>query len=98
MGEEARCLKGRALHRCAVLAQRLDYGEQEFERLGSAQTIKTDVRLVAATNRDLVQMVGEQTFRDDLYYRLNVFPITVPPLRERTAHLLHHSKDSFVLS
>jgi formate hydrogenlyase transcriptional activator len=61
--------------------------EQEFERLGSAQTIKTDVRLVAATNRDLVRMVQEQTFRDDLYYRLNVFPITVPPLRDRAGDI-----------
>ena len=61
--------------------------EQEFERVGSAQTIKTDVRLVAATNRNLVQMVQEQTFRDDLYYRLNVFPITVPPLRERAGDI-----------
>src|SRR5216683_4768643 len=57
--------------------------EQEFERLGGTRTIKVDVRLVAATNRHLVQMVGEQRFRDDLYYRLNVFPICVPPLRER---------------
>jgi len=61
--------------------------EQEFERLGSAQTVKTDVRLVAATNRNLVQMVQEQTFRDDLYYRLNVFPITVPPLRDRAGDI-----------
>jgi formate hydrogenlyase transcriptional activator len=60
---------------------------QEFERLGSAQTIKVDVRLVAATNRDLAQMVQEQKFRDDLYYRLNVFPITVPPLRERAGDI-----------
>jgi formate hydrogenlyase transcriptional activator len=57
--------------------------EQEFERLGSSRTIKVDVRVVAATNRDLVQMVQEQSFRDDLYYRLNVFPIHLPPLRER---------------
>jgi formate hydrogenlyase transcriptional activator len=57
--------------------------EQEFERLGGTRTIKVDVRLVAATNRDLVRMVEEQRFRDDLYYRLNVFPIQVPPLRER---------------
>ena len=61
--------------------------EQEFERLGSAQTVKTDVRLVAATNRNLVQMVQEQKFRDDLYYRLNVFPITVPPLRDRAGDI-----------
>jgi len=57
--------------------------EQEFERLGSNKTIKVNVRLVAATNRDLSQMVAEKQFRSDLYYRLNVFPITVPPLRER---------------
>jgi len=58
--------------------------EQEFERLGSTRTIRVNVRLVAATNRDLGQMVEEQKFRSDLYYRLKVFPITVPPLRERT--------------
>src|SRR5204862_770357 len=57
--------------------------EQEFERIGSAKTIKVDVRLIAATNRDLLRMVEEQRFRDDLYYRLNVFPIHAPPLRER---------------
>ena len=57
--------------------------EQEFERLGGTRTIRTSVRVVAATNRDLVQMVEEQKFRSDLYYRLKVFPVTVPPLRER---------------
>src|SRR5437867_6732027 len=57
--------------------------EQEFERIGSTKTIKVDVRLIAATNRDLLRMVEEQRFRDDLYYRLNVFPIHAPPLRER---------------
>jgi formate hydrogenlyase transcriptional activator len=57
--------------------------EQEFERLGSTRTIRVDVRIVAATNRDLRQMVEEQKFRSDLYYRLNVFPVTVPPLRDR---------------
>jgi formate hydrogenlyase transcriptional activator len=61
--------------------------EQEFERLGSSRTIKVDVRVVAATNRDLLQMVEEQRFRDDLYYRLNVFPIHVPPLRERSGDI-----------
>jgi formate hydrogenlyase transcriptional activator len=57
--------------------------EQEFERLGSTRTIRVDVRLLAATNRDLDRMVEEQRFRSDLYYRLKVFPITVPSLRDR---------------
>jgi formate hydrogenlyase transcriptional activator len=57
--------------------------EQEFERLGSARTHQVDVRLVAATNRNLVGMVKRNEFRGDLYYRLNVFPIPLPPLRER---------------
>jgi formate hydrogenlyase transcriptional activator len=58
--------------------------EQEFERLGSNKTHKVDVRLVAATHRDLSAMVKQSTFREDLYYRLKVFPIHVPPLRQRT--------------
>jgi formate hydrogenlyase transcriptional activator len=57
--------------------------EQEFERLGSTHTVRVDVRLVAATNRDLSQMVAARTFRNDLYYRLRVFPLLMPPLRER---------------
>jgi formate hydrogenlyase transcriptional activator len=57
--------------------------EQEFERLGSTRTIRVRVRLVAATNRDLSRMVSDGQFRSDLYYRLNVFPILLPPLRER---------------
>ncbi len=57
--------------------------EREFERLGSTRTLRTDTRLIAATNRDLSAMVEEQKFRSDLFYRLNVFPIRVPPLRER---------------
>jgi formate hydrogenlyase transcriptional activator len=58
--------------------------EQEFERLGNSRTVRVDVRLIAATNRDLEQMVAEKQFREDLYFRLNVFPIRIPPLRERS--------------
>ena len=57
--------------------------EREFERLGSTRTKRVDVRLVAATNRNLEQMIADREFRSDLYYRLNVFPIRIPPLRER---------------
>jgi formate hydrogenlyase transcriptional activator len=57
--------------------------EQEFERLGSTRTHQVDVRLVAATNRNLVEMVRRNEFRSDLYYRLNVFPVALPPLRAR---------------
>src|SRR5208337_3234262 len=57
--------------------------EQEFERLGGTKTIKVDVRLVASTHRDLARMVADGRFREDLYYRLNVFPLVLPPLRER---------------
>jgi len=57
--------------------------EQEFERLGSSRTLRVSVRIVAATNTDLSELVAEKKFRNDLFYRLNVFPINVPPLRER---------------
>lgn len=57
--------------------------EQEFERLGSARTLQVSVRMIAATHRDLSTMIREERFREDLFYRLNVFPIEIPPLRER---------------
>ena len=57
--------------------------DQEFERLGGTQTLKVDFRLIAATNRDLADVVRQNEFRSDLYYRLSVFPIRLPPLRER---------------
>jgi formate hydrogenlyase transcriptional activator len=57
--------------------------EQEFERLGSSRTIRVNVRMIAATHRDLPAMIREQEFREDLFYRFNVFPIEIPPLRER---------------
>jgi DNA-binding NtrC family response regulator len=72
--------------------------EREFERLGSTQTLQTDVRVIAATNRDLSAMVEEQKYRADLFYRLNVFPIHLPPLRERPEDiplLVQHFVDQF---
>src|SRR4029450_5535308 len=57
--------------------------EREFERLGNSRTLHTDARLIAATNANLAERVNEKRFRSDLYYRLNVFPVLVPPLRER---------------
>jgi Nif-specific regulatory protein len=62
--------------------------EREFERLGGSETIRVDVRLITATNKDLEQALGDGTFREDLYYRLNVFTICVPPLRERKSDVL----------
>src|SRR5437899_12495152 len=57
--------------------------EKEFVRVGGTKTISTDVRIIAATNRDLRVAMEQQAFREDLYYRLNVFPIQIPPLRQR---------------
>jgi Nif-specific regulatory protein len=62
--------------------------EREFERLGGTETIKSNVRLIAATHKDMERMIGEGGFREDLYYRLNVFTIFVPPLRDRKSDLL----------
>jgi len=62
--------------------------EREFERVGGSNTIKVDVRIIAATNRDLDKLIEESKFRSDLYYRLNVFPIHLPPLRERKSDIL----------
>jgi formate hydrogenlyase transcriptional activator len=72
--------------------------EREFERLGSSRTLRTDARLIAATNRDLEAMVSEQKFRSDLFFRLNVFPVHVPPLRERQGDiplLIRHFTQQF---
>ena len=62
--------------------------EQQFERLGGTRTITVDVRVIAATNKDLRQAIDDRTFREDLYYRLNVFPVHIPPLRERPDDIL----------
>jgi Nif-specific regulatory protein len=62
--------------------------EKEFERVGGTATIKADVRLIAATNRELEKLIEKEQFRQDLYYRLNVFPIHIPPLRERRTDIL----------
>ena len=75
--------------------------EREFEALGSTQTTRVDVRVVAATNQDLRQMVRSREFREDLYYRLNVFPVYLPPLRERKAdipELVEHFVQQFAAS
>lgn len=75
--------------------------EREFERVGGNKTIRTDVRIVAATNRDLKQMVADEAFREDLFYRLNVVPIQVPPLRERREDielLIEHFLDKYNLA
>lgn len=72
--------------------------EGEFERVGGSQTIKVDVRMIAATNRDLAEMARDGKFRPDLVYRLNVFPIPLPPLRERADDiplLAHHFVDKY---
>lgn len=63
--------------------------EREFERVGGNKLLSVDVRLIAATNRDLQQMVADREFRSNLYYRLNVFPILIPPLRERPEDIPH---------
>jgi formate hydrogenlyase transcriptional activator len=71
--------------------------EGEFEPVGSSQTLKTNVRIIAATNRNLLKMISDGTFREDLYYRLNIFPIHMPPLRERGEDVIQLAR-SFVES
>jgi Nif-specific regulatory protein len=62
--------------------------ERTFERVGGARPVKVDLRIIAATNRNLMEMVEKGTFREDLYYRLNVFPMTIPPLRDRGSDVI----------
>src|SRR5437764_8958516 len=72
--------------------------EREFERIGDTHTTKVDVRVIAATNSDLRRMVSDGTFREDLYYRLNVIPVQIPPLRDRKEDIplpVQHFLDKF---
>ena len=74
------------------------FQERQFERVGGIKTIKTDIRIIAATHQNLKGLVQQRKFREDLYYRLNVIPIEIPPLRERTTDiplLTHHFLDQF---
>src|SRR5438132_8690862 len=74
------------------------FEEREFERVGDSHTIKVDVRVIAATNSDLARMVAEGQFREDLFYRLNVIPVELPPLRDRKEDiplLVQHFLDKF---